>query len=132
VADAVDTYGNTFKDGSAVLLARVVDENADLILQAGISAAEYTIYLLDDQDPDTRTAVTGHTGGALVVADIIFDTLQTGAEWTIDGTGYNLSVTVDVSADEAFAIAGRRYLVVVTLIPTSGQPILVRFRCNVI
>jgi hypothetical protein len=121
-----------FKDGSAVLLARVVDEAAGVIQQADLSAAEYTIYLLDDQDSDTRTAVTGHTGVALVVTAVIFDTLQTGAEWTVDDTGYNYKLTLDVSSDAAFSVAGRRYLVETKLTPVSGQIILIRHRCNVI
>ncbi len=127
---ALDIFGNVFRNGSAVLLARVVDAAAAVIQQADLSAAEYTIYLLDDRDSDSRTAITGHTGVALVIGTSIFDTLQTGAEWTVDDTGYNLAVTLDVSEDEAFALAGRRYLIEITLTPNTGQIILVRFRGN--
>jgi len=132
MADALDTYGNVFKEGSASLLARAVDWSGVVLEQADISSAEYTIYLLDDQAPDTRTAVTGHTAVALTVADILYNTLQTGADWTVDSVGYNFRLDLDVSADEAFSVAGRRYVVEVKLTPTSGQDILLRFRCNVI
>jgi hypothetical protein len=39
---------------------------------------------------------------------------------------------LDVSEHQAFAVAGRRYLVEHQLTPTDGQQILVRFRLNVI
>ncbi len=132
MADAIDIYGSALKNGSATLLARVVGEDAQPIVQADISAAKYSVYLLDDDDPDSRTAVTGHTDAALVVADLIFNTLQTDDLWTVDAVGYNLCHVLDISANPAFAIAGRRYLVEFELTPATGQVILVRFRINVI
>ena len=90
------------------------------------------MYLLDDQNSDSRTAVAGHTDVTLPVADVIFSTLQTDAIWTVDTTGYNFRHVLDVSAHPAFAVAGRRYLVEYQLTPAVGQMILVRFRINVI
>ncbi len=132
MAEAIDIHGSALKNGSVTLLARVVGEDAQPVTQADISSAKYSVYLLDDDDPDSRTAVTGHAGVALVVADLIFDTLQNDDLWTVDEVGYNLRHVLDVSANQAFAIAGRRYLVEFELTAAAGQVILVRFRINVI
>lgn len=132
MAAAADTYGTAFKNGSVTLLARVVGKNGADILQADIASAKYSAYLLDEQDADSRTAVTGHSDVALNVGDIVFNTLQNDALWTVDQTGYNFRHVLDVSENQAFTIAGRRFLVEFELIPSTGQVILVRFRLNVI
>jgi len=128
----MDVHGNVFKNGAAVLLARVVGDDGSAVVQADISSAAYSVYLLDDAQPDQRTAVSGHTDIALVVADVIFDAMQTDSIWTVDVTGFNFRLLLDVSANQAFATAARRYLVEVRLSPASGQVIVVRFRCNAI
>ena len=132
MADAADIYGTAFKNGPATLLARVVGSDGQAVTQADIASAKYAVYLLDDQDADGRTSVDGHTDVSLTVADVVFDSLQTDALWTVDELGYNFRHTLDVSAKQAFATAGRRFLVQYELVPNSGQAILVRFRVNVI
>jgi len=130
--DATDIYGTAFKNGPVTLLARIVGQNGENVVQADLSAIRYTVYLLDDQNPDNRMAVAGHTGVLLTVAGVVFNALQTDALWTVDDTGYNFCHVLDVSAHPAFAVAGRRYLVEYQLTPAAGQTILVRFRLNVI
>jgi hypothetical protein len=135
MAEAVDTYGSAFDGGTITCMARVTGADAANIQQADISSGVYSIYLLDNQDPDSRTAVTGHAAVALDVADpgsVIFDTLQTDARWTVDSTGFNFAHTIDISENAAFALAGREYLVEYTLTPVSGQVIIIRFHINVI
>jgi len=132
MADAMDVHGNVFKNGAAVLLARVVGDDGSAVVQADISSGAYSVYLLSDAQADQRTAVSGHQDVALVIADVIFDAMQTDSIWTVDATGYNFRLALDVSANQAFAVAGRRYLVEVRLTPASGQVIVVRFRCNAI
>ncbi|HUT14067.1 MAG TPA: hypothetical protein VMY42_26500 [Thermoguttaceae bacterium] len=132
MGNAADTQAIVFKNGTATCLARVVGNDAANLVQADISAASYSIYLLDDDDADSRTAVTGHAAVSLTVADLLFDSLQTDALWTADATGYNFRHAIDISTDVAFAIAGRRYLVEFTLTPVTGQTILIRFRLNII
>ncbi len=132
MAHATDIHANAFKNGSVTMLARVVGADGSVIVQADISSAKYSVYLLDDQDADSRTAITGHAAVALVVATVIFNTLQTDELWTVDDTGYNFRQVLDISANQAFAVAGRRYLLEVTLTPAAGQIILIRFRFNVI
>ncbi len=131
MADALDIFGSAFKNGSATLLARIVGNDAEPVTIADVNSIQYSIYLLDDQNPDLRTAVEGHEDAALTVADVLFDSLQTDSLWTADATGYNFRHTPDVSSHPAFAIAGRRYLVEYRLTPATGQVILARFRVNV-
>jgi hypothetical protein len=132
MADAIDIYGTAFKNGSATLLARVVGQGGADIVQADLSAVRYTVYLLDDQDPDGRTAVANHSDAALSVAQVIFDSTQIDPLWTVDEIGYNFRHVLSVSPHPAFSIAGRNYLVEYQLTPMAGQVILVRFRLNVI
>lgn len=132
MADAIDTQGTVHKNGTKTLMKRAVGADGSVITQATISSAVYSIYRLNEQAPDTRTAVTGHTAVSLVVADVIFDTLQDDDLWDKDDTGYNFRQTPDLSLGNIFAIAGRKYLVEYTLTPTSGQVIILRFRLNVI
>jgi hypothetical protein len=131
MAEAIDIHGNAFKNGSATLLARVVGQSGANVVQSDINTIKYTVYLLDDQDPDSRTAVSGHTNVTLAVANVIFNTLQTDPIWTVDAIGYNFCHVLNVSSNQAFAIAGRRYLVEYQLSPVVGQMIFARFRINV-
>ena len=132
MAEAIDIHGTAFKNGSVTLLARIVGAAGQNVLPADINTAKYTVYLLDDQNPDSRSAVAEHTNVTLTVADVVFGALQTDALWTVDTTGYNFRHVLDVSAHQAFAVAGRRYLIEYQLTPAVGQMILVRFRINVI
>jgi hypothetical protein len=130
--EAQDIHGSVFKNGSATLLARVVGAGGVPVTRADVASIKYTVYLLDDQDPDQQTAVAGHAGVPLAVADVVYDTPQTGPLWTRDTIGYNLMHVLDVSAHQAFATAGRSYRIVYELTPSSGQVILVRFRVHAI
>jgi hypothetical protein len=132
MAEAREIDGSAFKNGSATLMARIVGAAGANIRRSDVAAVRYTVFLLDDQDPDARTAITGHVDAVLAVADVVFDSLQTDPIWTVDAVGYNFRHVLDVSAHQAFAVAGRRYLIEYRLTPTSGQVIVVRFRINVI
>jgi len=99
------------------------------IQQADVASAAYSVYLLDDLDPDEQTVVTGHDGAALTVATVISDTYVTSDDaWTRDTTGYNFVHTIDVSSNAAFAVRGSEYLVEFVLTLNSGQAIRFAFR----
>lgn len=132
MAETRNIEGNAFKNGSAILLARVVGAGGAAIVRTDIAAIRYTIALLDDDQPDQRTTVEGHDDIALSVNDALFNSLQLDAMWTVDAVGYNFRHVVDVTTHPAFATAGRRYLVEHRLTPVNGQVIIVRFRINVI
>ena len=132
MAHAADIVGTVFKNGSATLLARVVGADGTPVTQADIASAEYGVYLLEHDDPDAAAVVSGHDGVSLDVSSLIFDSLQTDGVWDVDQTGYNFKQVLDVSANQAFTVAGRTYRIVFELTPASGQTILVRFRVHAI
>jgi len=132
MAEASDVHGVVFKNGSATLLARVVGNDGEPITHAEIASAAYTIYLLEEDDPDVATAVEGHTDVPVEMASLVFDALQNDALWDADQSGYNFKHVLDVSTDPAFAAAGRWYRIVFRLIPVEGQVVLVRFRVHAI
>jgi hypothetical protein len=129
--EAADIYATAFKNASITVLARLAGWNAEQVIPFNVDSIEYSVYLLDDQDPDSRTPVAGHQGVELSPSEVVFDQLQTGPLWTVDGEGYNFRHTLDVAYQPAFT-AGRRYLLEYTITPTVGQNILLRFRINVI
>lgn len=130
--DAADIQGAVFKNGSATLLARVIGADGSPIQKADIRSARYTVALVDEDELDAQTPVAGHTNVAVSVAALVYDALQTDDLWDVDSTGYNFKHVLNVTSHQAFASAGRVYLVTFTLTPTSGQPILVRFRVHAI
>jgi len=132
MADATDIYGKAFRNGSAVLLARVVGGDGVPLVRSDIASAEYSLHELDRDDPDSREPVTGHTAVSLAVEDVVFDGLQTDITWTMDSMGYNFRHVLAVDTNDAFAIAGRDYLIEFRLTPVTGQVIIVRFRIYVI
>jgi hypothetical protein len=129
---ANDIYGTAFKNGSAVLMARIVDSEGVVIQTSGVSEIEYSVYELDPCRPDVLSVVAGHDGVALDAGDVMFDTLQTGGLWTVDEVGYNFRHEIDVSQDEAFPKAGTQYQVRYEISPSSGQKTIVRFQIRVI
>jgi hypothetical protein len=129
---ANDIHGTAFKNGSAVLMARIVDSAGANVQQSGLSSIKYSVYELDPCLPDSATVVSGHNDVALTVSSVIFNSLQTGALWTVDDVGYNFRHEINVSTDEAFPKAGALYQVRYVLTPTSGQKTIVRFQIRVI
>ena len=101
------------------------------INQASVSAITYTVYELTPDNPSGLIAVTGHSGVALPVDSVVFDTLQSDGGWTVDSVGHNFRHELDVSTTEAFADAGKVYQVRYELTPVLGQKIVFRFelRC---
>jgi hypothetical protein len=132
MAEACEIHGVAFKNGSAVLLARVIDANGLPVTAAQITAARYSIVLLDETDPDAADPVAGHTAVPVAVAGLLRNALVKDNAWDVDDLGYNFRHEVDVSAHGAFAIAGRIYRAVFELMPYAGQVIVVRFRIHVI
>jgi len=117
---------------SAVLLARIVDWEATLLARADVLGASYTIFELDDRDPASRTAVSGHENVALSTTELdaaIFDELQLGdARWTVDGRGYNFRFQPSADTAAPFPTPGRAYLAAFTFSPTAGEDFPVQWR----
>lgn len=113
-------------------MARVVGADGSAVTQSDISSAEYSIYLLDDQDPDSLTAVDEHDEVALTVSSVVYNALQTDAIWSKDSTGFNFKYTIDIVTNAAFTVAGRKYQIRFKVTPSSGQVIIVRFQPSII
>jgi hypothetical protein len=73
--------GQTFEGADASIMSRVNFDGANIV-QADVASIAFKLY--KKKDPATLIQ-----SGALVVADTIFDTLQTDGRWTTDSTGYN-------------------------------------------
>lgn len=127
MAHAEDTFGSVFKEGSAILLARVVDGDGTPITSSGIAAIHYTVSEADLGEPNALTPVSGHQDAALAPQAVIYDSLQDSLLWTEDTTGFNFKHEVDVGAAEAFPIAGAAYQVRYEVTPLVGQKLIFRF-----
>lgn len=100
-------------EGSGVRwMARVTGGNGANIVQADVSSIAFSVYDLADTDAATAT-------GALSVASVVFDSLQTDARWTVDSIGYNFAWDM---AYTIFEDGGTTYRVEVTFTPASGDP----------
>ena len=121
-----DYHATVFQDGTATFMARIVDINGTPIKQSDVDSITYTIYLLDEGNPGWRMSRGSHTAVELNVSDVLFDQLQKNPHWTEDDKGFNFCWTLDVSSSNAFALAGRHYLVEIRLV-AKGVPFIVRY-----
>lgn len=128
---AQDIRGTVFKNGSAVLLARIVGPDGDAVATSDLASIRYSVLAIDPIDHNTLTPVNGHDDAALTVEDVFYDTLQTGGAWSIDETGYNFRHELEVATDDAFPTAGTDYQIRYEVTPVSGQKLVFRFvvRC---
>ena len=130
--DAAEIYGIVFQKASATLLARVLGADGNPITPSQITAARYSVALVDDEDPTLLSPIPGHWEVALTPSTIIFATVQKDALWSVDETGYNFRHILDVTHAPAFPEAQRTYRVEYRLTPQTGQEIVVRFRLRAI
>ena len=77
------TIQNIWEDGDATEMGRVF-VNGVAVTQAVLTSIKRKIFLVSGP---TKTEIGSET--TLVIADVIFDTLQTDGRWTKDATGYN-------------------------------------------
>lgn len=123
MAVARTAHGSVHEDNPAVCLSREKLASGSYITQAALTSIAYAVYDLDAVDqPSVAT-------GSCVVADTVFNTLQTDDRWTEDNTGYNFAFTVPPTA---FPSPDRQYLVEFTFTPTSGYAWKSPFLINVV
>ena len=101
------------------LLARVADNDGTNVVQSDVASIKYTV--TDTDDPKTA----GSTA-AILKADVIFDTLQTGPLWTEDETGYNFLWEPASSLFVGSSTLGgrKRYQVEVEITPAGSTNLL--------
>ena len=125
---AKDVQGTVFNNGSAVLMARVVNSTAQPITRAEVGTVTYSVLEVPGNGIGQPTAVPGHDAVSLDVVGTVFDTPQDDDAWTIDSTGYNFRHEIDVTSAPAFPNPGVCYLVRYEIQPIDGQKIVCRFR----
>jgi len=97
-------------EDSAFSVMHRVHNAGEAITQADISSITYAIYPVD--------STTAHTAStSLVVANVVFDSLQTDGRWTEDTTGYNFRHDGEYTI---FTEPGT-YEIEYTFTPTNGQ-----------
>ena len=110
---------------SPTLLARIVDSAGQPIEPDAITAIEYTITELREDDTAHEAHVTGHHEASVTVADSILSSLQNDYLWGgYDDDGYNFVHMLNSASFEALPTARRLYDIEYEFTPASGQ----RFR----
>lgn len=104
------TRGEAFEDSAPFLMARVTNAGGTNFTQSLTSSIAYTVYNETD-------AVIVVTSTALTVSDVIFDTLQTDARWTVDSTGYNFGWALPIAS---IPDGLKKYLVDIIITPLTG------------
>ncbi len=105
------TTATVIENSTVVLLARVADENGNNCEQADLSTIVCKVF--DANDPEGAAVATP----SVVIADSIYDTLQTDSRWTTDSTGYNFAFKLPASA---LADGDKKYRVECKFTPVSG------------
>ena len=110
-----------WEDCGATNLARLVGVDGEYITQAVVSSIQREIFDIDSATPDVAV-----DSAALVVADSVFDTLQTDARWpsTKDSIGYNFRDTV---AGSVLSTGDHSYQVEYMFTPSSGEAYMLKF-----
>lgn len=101
----------TFEDTATQLMARVLGPTGVVVEQADFAAISRRVFLTSD-------GVEVESEDALVIANVIFDTLQTDARWTVDATGYNFR---DDCPGTRFPNSGAKYRVEYKFTPNVGE-----------
>ena len=114
-------------------MARIVDINGALVKQSDVDSITYSVYLLNEGKPESRTVDVFHSNNELNVSDVLFNQLQTNPHWTEDDKGFNFCWTLRIAGRQhsPFELAGRHYLVEFQLV-AKNVPFLVRYRLFVL
>ena len=125
----MDINGTAVGNRTAILMARMIRCDGAPVRPSDVTAIEYTIHELDACPPNCFSPVEGHHGVDLCVAEVIFDSLQTGGDWKLDDAGYNFrhAIGVKIGRNGGFPRAGVDYEVAYRITPTIGPKTIVRF-----
>lgn len=127
-----DYHATVFQDGTATFMARIVDINGTPIKQSDVDSITYSVYLLNEGKPESRTVDPFRSNNELNVSDVLFNQLQKNPHWTEDDKGFNFCWTMAINRmPSPFKLAGRHYLVEIRL-ETKRIPFLVRYRLFVL
>jgi hypothetical protein len=123
-----DVCETVFKNGAAVLMARMVDRCGRIVRRSHVTAAEYSIYQIGAHARVEPIVMAGYRGIALNVDEVFFDSLETGQLWDLDLVGYNFRHEVHLGENASFPTPGARYEIrYAFLLADSSAPVEVRF-----
>jgi hypothetical protein len=88
-----------WEDATAVMLARLLGADGDEVVQADISSIACKVF---------DSSGVQIVAPSIVVSSVIYETLQTGSEWTVDSLGYNFRHALPTTA---FPTGGETYIV---------------------
>ena len=100
------------EDSGCTFMARILGTNGVPVVQSVVASIACKVF-----SPRTNQSTPTATP-TVVVADSIFDTLQTDARWTLDVTGYNFAYEM---ASTTFTTGDTLYRVEFKFMPTSGD-----------
>lgn len=112
------TRETIWEDCGATNLGRLVGVDGEYLTIAAVSSIQREIFDLDSATPDVAV-----DSSALVVADSVFDTLQTDGRWSKD-PGYNFRDTVAASIPST---GEHKYQVEYMFTPSSGETYMLAF-----
>jgi hypothetical protein len=112
--------GVAYEDGGCSIMGRITGLDGENIVQADISTITCAVF--------DRSGTAAGTP-AIVVADSVFDTLQTDSRWTINDVGYNFRHDVAASI---LATGGEEYTFEYKFTPASGEVFQVMSRVRTI
>jgi hypothetical protein len=127
MATAHGICGSASKNGTVVLMARIVDGAGVAIRRLDIARIEYSIFELDSLWPEQLTVVFGHNVVPLVLNEVVFDSFQMDDLWAVDDVGYNFRHEIRGDTDGVWPKKGFRYEIRYELL-ASGKTTVVRFR----
>lgn len=107
--------GTVWERSAWSVVGRLYNQDGDLITQSMVSSLTYRVYQMQGNSPRELTA----SAQTIVVADAIFDTLQTNSiVWPEDAIGYNFKW------DVPFATIKRagKFRIEITITPAAGDP----------
>lgn len=105
------------EDTGEPIMARIYGNANTAISVASLSSISYSVYR-NGSSVDS---------GTLTVADVVFDTLQTDAAWTVDTTGYNFKWDLP----DTICTEPGTYELVITFNPATGGDFKLKVRLNV-
>jgi hypothetical protein len=120
-----------FLNGSAVLMARIVNRDGVCIEPGNVRAIEYSVYELDPCWPHHLNVVSSRSSVPLDVDDVLFDALDVGDLWTVDAAGYNFRHEIDFGPTARSPRSAYRYEVHYQMTLAGGQKTCVRFQIRV-
>ena len=115
------TIATIYEDTGVTCMSRIFGDDGLAVEQSDVSSIDLAVF------KNTTTSAT-YTA-SLTVADVIFDTLQTDARWSLDSTGYNFRYAVVASV---FAEGDYTYRLEFKFTPASGSQYFVIFEIDTV